>query len=184
MNKLNGHTVHNILPAPVTEAGKIDCARTYDGSILREFYLDRKIWDIMQCDDSPDAADVDFDQLALDNSNVFLFVTASYNDELAGLFMFHVHSPHCYEIHSALLPKFWGRSLAHLFGLEACKWIVENTDCEKITTSVPSFNDPALHMAMEAGMTLEGNNRLSFMKDGQLYDQALLGFTKGELLCP
>ncbi len=184
MNRLNGHKAQNILPAPVTEAGRIDCGRTYDGSVLRVFYLDHKIWDIMQCDDSPDAADVDFDQLVIDNADALIFVTTNYNDQLAGLFMFHVHSPHCYEIHSALLPQFWGRKLAHLFGLEACKWIVANTDCEKIITSVPSFNDPALSMAIDAGMVIQACNRQSFMKGGQLYDQALLGFTKGELLCP
>ena len=185
MAQLNGKTaVTNILPAPVTEAGAITCGRTVDADVLRKFYMNNNIWDAMQDDGSPKASELDFDAFMPDHvGNALIFVDVSYNDNLAALFMFHQTNAHTYDIHSALLPEFWGQSLAHLLGLEACRWMVENTPCEKITTSVPSFNNPAYNMALAAGMSVEGCNRMSFMKHGQLYDQTLLGFTKGEIQC-
>ncbi len=185
MVQLNGSTVENaILPAPVTEAGTILCGRTHDAEVLRQFYMNNNIWEIMQPDGSPDAKDLDFNAFVDEGlGDDLIFVAVSYNAKLAALFMFDEKIPYCYDIHSALLPEFWGMKLAHLLGQAACRWMVDNTACEKITTSVPSFNKPAYKMAVAAGMSLEGCNRQSFMKNGQLYDQALFGFTKGELLC-
>lgn len=185
MEQLNGNvTATSILPAPATEAGTILCGRTFNPEILRRFYLIHDIWDIMQPDGAADAKDLDFSLfVANEDDHSLIFVSATYDAELAGLFMFHQTNQHCYDIHSALLPEFWGQKLAYLLGREACLWMVVNTSCEKVTTSVPSFNKPAYTMALEGGMSDEGCNRQSFMKNGQLYDQLLLGITKGELLC-
>lgn len=185
MERLNGNLASvSILPAPVTEAGTILCGRTFDADVLRKFYLNHDIWDMTQCDGAANAKDVDF-SLFVENEcdDSLIFIAATYNDEMAALFMFHQTNPCCYDIHSALLPRFWGLKLAHMMGRKACRWIMDNTTCEKITTSVPSFNESAYKMAVDGGMSLEGCNRLSFMKHGQLYDQDLLGITKGELLC-
>jgi RimJ/RimL family protein N-acetyltransferase len=180
---LNGKSVATPNPAPNREAGVVTCARTYDGSVLRQFYGNPAVWGPMQCDGSPDHLDIDFDELAACETDACIFVTASVNGKLAGLFMFHATTPHCYDIHSALLPEFWGHGIAPMLGRHACRWLMENTQCQKVTTSVPTFNESARRMALAAGMQLEGCNRGSFMKDGVLYDQLLLGFTKEELLC-
>jgi RimJ/RimL family protein N-acetyltransferase len=181
---LNGKSVENVDLAPKRDAGEIVCARTYSGDVLREFYLDARVWGPMQCDGAPDADQVDFDELSSARMGFnCIFVKAEYDGVLAGLFMFHMTTTHCYDIHSALLPEFWGRGIAYKLGYGACLWMVENTPCEKITTSVPEFNEAARQMAMMAGMRVEGCNRGSFMKNGTLYDQLLLGFTKEELLC-
>jgi RimJ/RimL family protein N-acetyltransferase len=183
--KQNGNTVHpNVIPAPAMVAGMFSCGRTHDGDILRKFYLNPRIWDAMKCDGGVRAEDVDFDDLAsARHENTCIFVAVNIVGDLAGLFMFHQTTTTCYDIHSALLPDYWGHGLAHDIGKAACVWMVENTECLKVTTSVPAFNDPARRMAMRAGMRIEGCNRASFMRDGTLYDQLLLGFTKEELLC-
>ena len=165
-------------------AGMLSCGRTYDGDVLRKFYHNPLIWNPMKCDGEVSAEDVDFDELVSPrHGDSYIFIAVDVSDELAGLFMFHKTTPTCYDIHSALLPDFWGHGMAHDIGKAACLWMVDNTDCQKVTTSVPEFNDPARRMAMRAGMRIEGCNRSSFMKDGVLYDQLLLGFTKEELLC-
>ena len=181
----NGKSVSaSILPDPAMDAGMFSCGRTHDGDILRRFYHNPMIWDGMQCDGSPSAKEIDFDALASpDHGEACIFVTVDTLGELSGLFMFHQTTTNCYDIHSALLPDFWGHGMASEIGKAACRWMVENTDCMKITTSVPEFNDSARRMAMRAGMRIEGCNRSSFMKNGILYDQLLLGFTKEELLC-
>ena len=183
--KLNGKSVGpNVIPDPAMDAGMFSCGRTHDGDILRRFYLNPRIWDPMKCDGSINAEDVDFDDLAsARHGDTCIFVTVNTFGDLSGLFMFHQTTTNCYDIHSALLPDFWGRGMAHDIGRAACIWMVENTDCQKITTSVPEFNVHARRMAMRAGMRIEGCNRGSFMKGGIMYDQLLLGFTKEELLC-
>jgi len=184
MTRLNGKSALTPNPAPATEAGEITCARTHDADTLRQFYLNNIIWEPMQCDGAVQADELDYEALVGDGlGDALIFVTSSYAGEIAGLFMFDRINPHCYEIHSALLPEFWGKGIASNLGLEACRWMVEHTGCKKIITSVPDYNDPAYKMAMSAGMMLEGCNRKSFMKGGVLHDQAIFGFTKEELLC-
>lgn len=165
-------------------AGKFASARTFDADILRLFYLVPAIWGPMQCDDGVAAEDLDFDVLVedqTDNSQIFIYT--KIDGDVAGLFMFSMENPCCYSIHSALLPKYWGQGVATACGLSACTWMFENTACLKIITLVPDYNTSALAMAMSAGMSIEGVNRSSFMKDGILHDQTMLGFTKEELLC-
>ena len=183
--KLNGKSASpNLIPDPAMDAGMLSCGRTHDGDILRKFYLNPLIWDVQTPDGGLRAEDVDFDDLAsVRHGQTCIFVSAYFGGRLAGLFMFHQTTTSCYDIHSALLPDFWGHGIAHDIGKAACRWMVENTKCQKVTTSVPEFNNPARIMAMRAGMKVEGCNRSSFMKDGVLYDQLLLGFTKEELLC-
>lgn len=168
---------------PATEAGLISCTRTHSAEILQLFYCDKRIWSPMQCDGGVDAEDLDFDGLAEYEGDERIFVLAEYEDNPAGLFMFEHVTPICYDIHSAMLPKYWGCGIAHKCGLAASLYIFFETKCEKITTSVPSYNHSAKRMAVSAGMSPEGRNRASFMKDGVIYDQDLFGFTKGEALC-
>lgn len=172
-------------PAFGVKAGDIGSARTFDADTLRLFYFNPKIWEPMQCDGGVDVEDLDFDELVAlsEFTDTQVFVTSSTKGVLAGLFMFSMETPQCYSIHSALLPEFWGKGIAPLLGLSACIWMFNNTECLKITTLVPEFNKSAFVMAVRAGMMIEGVNRSSFMKNGILYDQTMLGFTKEETLC-
>lgn len=169
---------------PANSAGIISSIRTHDAEILRLFYLDERIWLPTQCDNSFDAESLDYDALAEYEGEERIFVVSEYEGKVVGLFMFEQSNPICYDIHSAILPKYWGKGISSHCGLAASWWIFHETDCEKITTSVPSYNHSAKRMAVNAGMTPEGINRASFMKDGVIYDQNLFGFTKGEALCP
>ena len=183
---LNGKHLASVdSPAFGMKAGRVSSARTFDADVLRLFYHNPDIWGPMQCDGGLNAEELDFDALVelseLVGSQVF--VTSSIEGELVGLFMFAMENSQCYSIHSAMLPKFWGKGVASACGLSACVWMVENTSCLKIITLVPGFNNSALAMALRAGMSIEGVNRRSFLKDGILYDQTMLGFTKEELLC-
>ena len=165
------------------KAGEIASARTLDADILRLFYHNPDIWGPMQCDDGVAAEDLAFEAILEECGAGHIFVTAVVDGDLAGLFMFTMENSRCYSIHSALLPKYWGKGFAPACGMSACIWLFENSPCLKIITLVPEFNNSALTMAMSAGMRIEGVNRSSFMKDGTLYDQTMLGFTKEELLC-
>lgn len=97
----------------------------------------------------------------------------------AGVFLVHAHSMYCYEMHTCLLPRTWGTQAAEAAQL-LLKWAFEETDCLKMITAVPVYNRAALRFAKAGGMTQEGVNRKSFMRNGELIDQIMLGITKQE----
>lgn len=96
-----------------------------------------------------------------------------------GVFMLHPHNLITYEVHTILLPHTRGKAVD--VAIEARNWFFTNTQCERIITNVPSFNQLALRLAKKSGMTEYGINPKSFKKGGVLYDQTLLGISKGEI---
>jgi RimJ/RimL family protein N-acetyltransferase len=97
----------------------------------------------------------------------------------AGVFMVHAHNSVCYEMHTCLLPRTWGQQAKDAAQL-LLAWAFEDTDCQKMITTVPAYNRPALRFAKAGGMQQEGINRASFMRNGELIDQIMLGITKQE----
>jgi RimJ/RimL family protein N-acetyltransferase len=103
-------------------------------------------------------------------------------DEGLGMYLIHPHNCVTYEIHTCLLPTAWGDKAKQAAKL-VLNWIFQNTPCMKVITHVPETNALALRYAKRAGMVVEGNNRKSFLKNGQLLDQIQLGITKEEHIC-
>lgn len=105
-----------------------------------------------------------------------------FDDAPAGVFLAHSTRKHCYEVHTCLLPRIWGSTanqaarllLAHLF---------QEMECSKVITNVPAYNRAALRFAKANGMSVEGLNRASFLKGGEMIDQIMLGITKKEWIC-
>lgn len=95
-------------------------------------------------------------------------------EEYGGMFMFAPSSTACYEVHTCLLPCFWG-SKAVEAARGAAKWIWLNTPCKRITTSVPVNNRLAAKLARNAGFVEWGRNEKSWLKDGVMNDQICLG---------
>ncbi len=91
----------------------------------------------------------------------------------AGIFIYMPINSITWEVHSCILPKFRGKSLDS--AKESVQWMFNNTDCKKIITHVPSFNERAYVYAKSAGLEDEGINKKSFLKDGKIYDQWVLG---------
>lgn len=105
-----------------------------------------------------------------------------YSDdgEYLGLFFIHPHNHHCFEVHTCLLPEAWGRR-----SLECTKtcmdYVFSQTDCKRLITNVPVFNTHAKRLALRTGMVPFGVNVKSFMKDGVLHDQLMLGLSKEDV---
>lgn len=101
-----------------------------------------------------------------------------------GLWLFVPTNAVCWEVHTCLLPEAWGD-----VGREAAKrmaeWIWQYTACRRIITNVPECNRLALRFAKAAGMLEFGRNEASFLKNGRLHAQIMLGLTKEEVNeCP
>ncbi|AWL18218.1 DUF2824 domain-containing protein [Acinetobacter nosocomialis] len=99
---------------------------------------------------------------------------------LQGFFMLARHNSLSVEIHTCLLPSLRG-SKAIDAGRLILKHIFENH--QKVISWIPENNRKAKLFAQMLGFHVEGINRASFLKEGRLLDQFLVGLTKGEFLC-
>lgn len=109
----------------------------------------------------------------------FYWMLATSDGEPVGLFLVHARGAVCYEMHTMILPAFWGAQ-ASAAARALLAWVFTKTDCQKLVTNVPSYNRAALRFALAHGMRQEGVNRASYLKAGQLIDQITLGITKKE----
>lgn len=85
-----------------------------------------------------------------------------------------------FDVHVALLPKARGKAVDICKG--AMQWLFRQSERPlRLTTSIPEYNKLAIRLAHEVGMEFIGINKLSFQKNGKLFDQHLFGISKGEL---
>ena len=148
-------------------------ARTHDMELVRSIMSHPAIWPHIHDDNTQDCEPLDHEG--------FYWLAVS-DGEPAGVFLVHATNSVCFEVHTCLLPRIWGQAATVAASL--CKaWVFGNTDCEKIITHVPAYNQTALRFALRCGMKREGTNRASYLKDGKLMDQHLLGITKQEWKC-
>jgi RimJ/RimL family protein N-acetyltransferase len=145
--------------------------RTTDASLVRSVLTDPAIWRGISDDSSP--AREEYEPAM---SETIWYVAVRDRAELLGLFVFVPQNAVCWEVHTCLLPHSWGDRAAQA-SREMSAWIWANTPCRRIVTTVPSFNRLALRFAKEAGLTQYGVNPASFIRDGRLHDQHLLGIS-------
>lgn len=151
----------------------IEIVRTYDVDYIRRCVTHRSQWRHVSDDGCGDPA------LFFPDTGERLYwlkPTEIYGDEY-GVFLVHAHNSICYEVHTCLLPVIWGRSLECTKAL--IEWVFDFTDCLRLITSVPENNILALNLAKESGLDIFGVNRKSFLKNGKLLDQIMLGISKG-----
>ena len=138
--------------------------------LIRSILQDPAIFPHIHDDGVKDCAPVDHEGLH------WMLVS---DGEPLGAFLVHALNSYCYEMHTCLLPRAWGAVAARAAQM-LLEWAFEHTDCEKMVTNVPAYNRAALRFAKAGGMTQEGINRASFMRNGVLVDQIMLGITKKE----
>lgn len=85
-----------------------------------------------------------------------------------------------WEVHTCILPEH--RRDAVDLGRESLRWMFENTECTKVCTWVPHDLFHVKRYAERVGMTVEGESRASFVRDGRVLDQWFMGITKDEVM--
>ncbi len=106
-----------------------------------------------------------------------LYLLCFDEKELLGLWMFVQINAVTLEVHTCLLPT-CKIGKGRIAAKEAAEWIWDHTSCERIITNVPEFNRAARKFAKAAGMVAFGFNPLSFLKNGALYGQLMLGISR------
>lgn len=148
--------------------------RTHDMALVRSIMSHPAIFPHIHDDSVTECAPIDHEGL------YWMLVS---DGEPAGVFLVHAHNAVCFEMHTCLLPRIWGKDAACAAQL-LLAWAFNDTQCKKMITAVPSYNRAALRFAKAGGMVQEGVNRASFLRNGELIDQIMLGITKQEwILC-
>lgn len=151
----------------------ITIAPLRDQALIAETMRHPRIYPHIKDDTCPAAAEF---EPVLDGP--FVYVGAYRGAQFLGLFMLHAHSTVLWEVHTCLLPDAWGSTALRC--TEACaEWVWSNTTCERLITAVPEGNELALRLAKRSGMVEYGSNPASFLRDGKLIAQTLLGMSKG-----
>lgn len=96
-------------------------------------------------------------------------------DVCVGVFLLIQHNSVTVEMHTAL-------DLRGSEALYAAQLLMQYVfkDYQKLVTQVPKNNRTAKFMAIRLGFVVEGINRESFLINGELIDQDILGITKKE----
>lgn len=148
--------------------------RTFDREVIRSIMAHPRVYPWISDDGSPHPDDY---ESTIHESLYFLLVEI---DKPAAIFLYHPHNMITYEVHTCVLPGYYGKQAE-----EAAKgtllWMIMNTSAKKIITHVPFNNIKAARFAERCGLSHEGVNRASFMKNGVIYDQYVLGITEAEI---
>jgi RimJ/RimL family protein N-acetyltransferase len=102
-------------------------------------------------------------------------------DEPVAVYRLHAINGVTCEIHAQVIPKHRER-YAHRTGLEALRWLYEEAPMyQKVVCWVPDVYPNVRAFSEKFGFKLEGTNRASYLKHGQLRDMWLLGMTRDEI---
>jgi len=152
--------------------------RSYDIELITRIMTNPAVYSFVSDDGSPDVGAF----CAHDDEAIYYLLVLD-DERVRGLYMLHPMNYITYEIHTCLLKSCRGESADEAAKL-VLKWVFTNTPCLKVITNVPENNPLALKYAKRAGLIVEGINRDSFLKDGKLYSQTLLGITREESCQP
>lgn len=145
--------------------------RLTDPALIREAMTHPRVYPHLIDDHSPTATEY----VPIIGDQVYYL--GLFDQRYLGLLLFHPHNSVCFEAHTCLLPQAWGERSAQCTKA-AVAWMFENTRCKRVITNVPVYNRLALRLAERTGLTRFGVNEKSFLKDGILHDQIMLGINK------
>lgn len=147
-----------------------------DIDFIRSVYADEEIYHYISDDGSNDPNEIDYGALI---SIPHIYVMIPSVNTPVGVLLFYPWNTITFELHTAIVKEHRGKE-----AIEAAKvcgfWMFENTNCQKIVTSIPAGNFPAKYLARKCGMKYIGNNEKSYLKGGTLHDQHLYGICKEE----
>lgn len=108
-----------------------------------------------------------------ENPNIVWLVVGG--SALVGLFGLFPSNRICWELHAALLP--WAKKEEKReAGRDLVPWLAANTECKRLTASVPECNRAALFYGVQfLGMKFVGRHEKAFLRYGRLQDLILLG---------
>ena len=156
--------------------------RSFDYELIRSILTHPRLWKYLSDDYSPAPGDF----YPQEHPSIWYVIVRDVHEkgaDLLGLWMFVPQNGVCWEVHTALLPCAWGER-GQLAARLLPMWMWYASHCRRIVTNVPASNRLALHFAYRAGMKVFGVNEASYLKNGVLLDQVMLGISRPDQLPP
>ncbi len=100
-----------------------------------------------------------------------------YAPDLIGCFVLHPVNAITYECHVQVLPEY-RKDYAQEFGRKVIEWTWNNTDALKMVAQIPTTYPNVKDFALSMGFAVEGKNKKSHLKNGEITDQWYLGISK------
>lgn len=148
--------------------------RTYNIHEVERIIFNDVIWDSIS-EDGQKREDV-----ILDVSNE-AWLLISQDSEVIAAYNLHAKNAVTCQIHAHVLPEHRGE---HSFntGLAVLRWLYDNEPVyQKLVAEVPVIYENVKRFVCQFGFLVEGINRLSYLKNGNIIDQWYLGITRHEI---
>lgn len=109
------------------------------------------------------------------------FWMVAETDEICGIMLVLAENTATTLIHPYMLEKHKGKGYYMIKAF--FEWYLRNAkeEANKINAKIPAFNKAGRKVALKVGFKDEGVDRQSYLRDGKLYDQYLLGITRDEI---
>ena len=150
--------------------------RTKDYSLINSILTNPAIYETITQDGASPASEYKTPE---DDAVYYLLVEEE--GEPIGLYIVHRDSMVSHKVHANILteyrPKYSNKSAQDLI-----EWVFSNTDIVKLNAEIPYKYQNVISFTEKAGFTIEGIRRHAYLKDGVVYDVALLGLMKGDWL--
>lgn len=146
--------------------------RTEDWALVKKIVTHPKLWALNSDDLAPEPQNWEPPL----NPDIW-YVLARGKGKPIGLFVFIPETRVCWQSHISMIPEAWGHIARY-----ACRlvfyWLWERTTCLRIIGSIPASNHLAVLFAIQCGMEKYGVNPRSFLRNGVLEDQVLVGINR------
>ena len=148
--------------------------RIYDAALVKRIMTSPEIWETIAEDgQDPDKYDCDVD------SECWLLMVDG--DDVIGLYNIHAHNAITCEIHAQVMPEYRATH-SYETGKAALQWIFDNAqEYQKVIAQIPVIFENVKKFTCQFGFQVEGINRMSYLKNGEIVDQYLLGITRDEI---
>ena len=153
---------------------KVHIRRTWNPYLIGSIMLHPDIWATV-AEDGQDPGDFNPDP----EHDAWLVVSVDHIE--IGIFHLPRFNGVTLEIHAQVLPEY-RKEYSKASGRAALNWIYDNvTWCKKVIAWVPTTYPNVKNYARSMGFKTEGKSRESYLKNGELVDQWLLGITRTEI---
>lgn len=152
----------------------ITVERTFDTEIIRSIMTRDDIWSTV-AEDGQHKEGFNSDPV------VDCWLLIKSNGEIVGLYKLHTENCVTLQIHAQVLPEH-RKAYSNDTGTSVLQWIYDNAEeYKKVIACVPVIYRNVKDFTCSFGFLVEGTNRKSYLKDGELHDQWNLGITRDEI---
>lgn len=152
----------------------IEVTRTYDTELIKSILLEPCLWDTIAEDGQ---VKDDFEPAVEDEC----WLLMTHDETVIALYNYHTKNAITVEIHAHVLPEH-RKKFSKATGAAALRWLITtNPQYQKVIAQIPHIYRNVMEFACSFGFIIEGINRLSYLKNGEIIDQWMLGITRKEI---